>query len=155
MLSKIVLRGMLAALGFLWLNHAGAGCLLDSETHTTKYSKPTVNITAPANGAVYLAPAGFSVSISAADGLADDPGISKVELYRNGSLVASQAFSATPVTWTVPVSGLAAGSYAYSAIAYPLCGPSKANIGLPSGPYESWQSLTSIKTLVSATPRHP
>ena len=72
---------------------------------------PTVAITAPANGAV-LAPgasANFTISVTDSDGT-----ISKVELYRGATLIAT--LSAAP--YTAVDGNLAPGSYSYTAKAY-------------------------------------
>jgi hypothetical protein len=70
---------------------------------------PTVSVSAPANS--YNAPAAFALTATAAD---SDGNISKVEFYQNGTLLST----ATTAPYTYNVSGLAAGSYSFTAIAY-------------------------------------
>jgi len=86
---------------------------------------PTVSLTAPASGSVILAPGSVWVRASASD--ADD-GVSKVEFYRNGSLISTDTAAPFEVQWT----GLAAATYTLSAKAYDTRGgvTSTANASL-------------------------
>ena len=65
---------------------------------------PTVALTAPANGASFTAPAGFTLAATAADG---DGSIAKVEFYRDGAKLGE----ATLAPYESAVSGLAAGTH--------------------------------------------
>jgi RHS repeat-associated protein len=78
---------------------------------------PTVSLTAPTNGATYTAPATITLSATAAD---SDGTIAKVEFY-NGTTLLGVA-SANPPALTL--SGVAAGSYTYTAKAYDNLGAS-------------------------------
>jgi hypothetical protein len=72
---------------------------------------PTVTLTAPLNGAVVPPPGSVSVTAAAAD---SDGAIAKLELYRDTTLIAT--LTAVPYTFTN--TGLASGTYAFSAKAY-------------------------------------
>ena len=71
---------------------------------------PTVNLTAPANGATYTAPATITVTATAAD---TDGTVSSVGFFSNGSSLGTDTTS----PYSVTVSGVAAGSYTLSATA--------------------------------------
>jgi hypothetical protein len=75
-----------------------------------KNSPPSVALTAPSDGASATAPATFSVAATASD---SDGSVSRVDFVVNGGVVASD--SSSPYSTTL--SGLAAGTYAISAIA--------------------------------------
>jgi len=72
---------------------------------------PTVSITAPATGATYIAPAAITISATAAD---TDGSIAKVEFYNGATLVGTDTTS----PYSLSLSNVAAGSYAYTAKAY-------------------------------------
>ncbi|WP_422770125.1 glycoside hydrolase family 48 protein [Plantactinospora sp. WMMC1484] len=76
---------------------------------------PTVDITSPANGASFTAPANVTVSATASD--AEGP-VDRVEFYRNGMLVGTDTSS--PYSYTN--SALPAGSYTAQARAYDSAG---------------------------------
>ncbi|MGX7671998.1 glycoside hydrolase family 48 protein [Plantactinospora sp. DSM 117369] len=76
---------------------------------------PTVDITSPANGATFTAPADVTVSASASD--AEGP-VERVEFYRNGLLVGTD--TSAPYSYTN--SALPAGSYTAQARAYDSAG---------------------------------
>lgn len=69
---------------------------------------PTVSLTSPSDGATFNAPATVSVAATASD---EDGTISKVELFRNGTLV--NADNQSPYSWSL--SGLTAGTYTLEA----------------------------------------
>jgi hypothetical protein len=69
---------------------------------------PTVSITAPANNASFTAPANFTITASASD---SDGTISKVEFYRGATILGED----TTAPYTFDVSGLALGSYSFTA----------------------------------------
>jgi len=71
---------------------------------------PTVNLTSPANGAVYQAPGTISMSANAAD---PDGTIANVKFYSGASLLATDSASPYTHTWN----NVAAGSYALTAVA--------------------------------------
>ncbi len=77
---------------------------------------PTVNLTSPTVGATFTAPATVSLSATAAD---SDGSISKVEFYRGATLVAT-VNGAGP--YTASDTGVAGGSYSYTARAYDNAG---------------------------------
>ncbi len=72
---------------------------------------PTVSITAPVNGATYIAPAAISLGANAAD---SDGSIAKVEFYNGATLLGTDTSS----PYSLSLSNVAAGSYAYTARAY-------------------------------------
>ena len=72
---------------------------------------PTVNITAPASGAMFVAPANITFNAIAAD---SDGTISKVEYYDGATLLGTSTTSPYSVTW----SSVPAGSYTVLAKAY-------------------------------------
>jgi regulation of enolase protein 1 (concanavalin A-like superfamily) len=77
---------------------------------------PVVTLTAPANGASYIAPATIAVSATATDA----NGIARVEFYRGTTLLATDTSSPYGYSWT----GVAAGTYAVRAVAYDNAGAS-------------------------------
>ena len=70
---------------------------------------PSVSLTAPANGASYIAPASITLTANAADA---DGTIQKVEFFQGGSTLIA-TLSAAPYTYTW--SGVATGSYTLTA----------------------------------------
>ncbi len=73
-------------------------------------AQPTVSITSPASGTVVQAPGTVNLAASASD---PDGTVTKVEFYRDGNLVASDTSS----PYEAGVSGLAAGTYSFTAVA--------------------------------------
>lgn len=71
---------------------------------------PTVNLTAPANGSTFTAPATTTVTASASD---PDGTVTKVDFYANGTLIGSDTTSPYSVSWAI----VAAGSYNVTAVA--------------------------------------
>lgn len=80
---------------------------------------PTVDITAPANGATVMG--NVTVTIQAQD----DTAVARVELFANGNLATT--LTAAPYTYTWDVSGLAAGQYSLRAVAYDAAGNTAAD----------------------------
>lgn len=78
---------------------------------TSVNKAPTVSLTSPTNGASFTAPASIVLNATASD---SDGSISKVEFY-NGSTKLGTS-TASPYTYTF--SGVAAGSYSVTAVAY-------------------------------------
>ena len=76
---------------------------------------PTVSLTSPTVGASFAAPANVVVSANAQD---SDGSVTSVEFYRNGTLISTK--TAAPFTYTD--SGVATGSYAYTAKAHDNAG---------------------------------
>ena len=72
---------------------------------------PVVSMTAPANNTVLAVPGSVSLAATASDA---DGSVSKVEFYQGGTLIAT----ATTSPYGAQVSGLAGGSYAFTAKAY-------------------------------------
>jgi PKD repeat protein len=68
---------------------------------------PTVALTAPANGAVFVAPASLTLAASAAD----DGLVVRVDFYRGATLLGSDSTSPYTFAWT----GVAAGRYVLTA----------------------------------------
>jgi hypothetical protein len=71
-------------------------------------TSPSVSITGPANGSTFTAPATITVSANASD---SDGTVSKVDFYRNGTLIGTD--TASP--YAIVMSGVAAGSYQLTA----------------------------------------
>ncbi len=71
---------------------------------------PVISLTAPANGAAYTAPATVMLSATAND---VDGTVSRVDFYRSGILIASDATSPYSATW----SNAPAGTYSLTAVA--------------------------------------
>jgi predicted phage tail protein len=69
---------------------------------------PTVSLTAPNNGNVYLAPATFAVKANAS---APGVGVNRVEFYADGTLINTDTTSPYQFDWT----GVAAGTYSITA----------------------------------------
>jgi hypothetical protein len=69
---------------------------------------PTVNITSPANGAVFAAPATITVTATAAD---SDGTVAKVDFFDSGTLVGT----ATAAPYTVTLANVAAGVHVLTA----------------------------------------
>src|SRR5205085_6539957 len=77
---------------------------------TGNNAPPTVSLTAPANGANFIAPANITVSANASD---SDGTISKVEFYAGTTLIGTATASPYQITW----GSVATGSYTLTAIA--------------------------------------
>src|SRR5690348_9993285 len=75
------------------------------------WGAPTVSLTAPTAGNLYLAPATFAVKANAS---ASGVGINRVEFYANGNLINTDSSSPYQFDW----SGVAAGTYSITAVAY-------------------------------------
>jgi RHS repeat-associated protein len=69
---------------------------------------PTANITAPADGATYTAPAAISIAAAASD---SDGTVAQVEFLQNGTLIGVTNVAPYTINW----SNVAAGSYALTA----------------------------------------
>jgi subtilisin family serine protease/regulation of enolase protein 1 (concanavalin A-like superfamily) len=82
---------------------------LDSVSQTSVTLPPTATITAPANGAAYLAPATVAITASATPGTG--AGVGKVDFYAGSTLIGTSTAAPYRVTW----SNVAAGSYALTA----------------------------------------
>ncbi|PYI87148.1 MAG: hypothetical protein DME26_07100 [Verrucomicrobia bacterium] len=72
-------------------------------------SPPSVAITNPPNGRILTAPASFAVEASATD----SDGISKVEFFQDGTLIATD----TNAPYSQAVAGLSAKTYTFAAVA--------------------------------------
>jgi hypothetical protein len=83
-----------------WGNDAGGGNI-----------PPTVNLTAPADGAVFTAPASITLTASASD---TPPGtVTSVSFYQNGNLIGTDATAPYSVDWL----NVQAGNYSLTAVA--------------------------------------
>ncbi|HEY6865394.1 MAG TPA: Ig-like domain-containing protein, partial [Burkholderiales bacterium] len=71
---------------------------------------PAVSITAPADGAVYLAPGTVAITASASDA---DGAVTKVEFFQGATLIGT----ATAAPYSVTLSGLGSGTYPITAVA--------------------------------------
>ncbi len=71
---------------------------------------PTVTITAPANNAVYLAPANITLAASAADA---DGSVARVDFYQGTNLIGGATAAPFSISWT----NVAAGTYSVTALA--------------------------------------
>ena len=76
---------------------------------------PTVSLTGPANGSVYIAPASVALSATASD---SDGTISKVEFYNGATLLGTATSAPYGYSWN----GVPAGSYSLTAKAYDNAG---------------------------------
>ncbi|HLM00944.1 MAG TPA: DNRLRE domain-containing protein [Pyrinomonadaceae bacterium] len=76
---------------------------------------PSVSMTAPANGNAFTAPASMTVSASAAD---SDGAVSRVDFYNGTTLIGSSTAPVSGSVYSVNWSGVPAGSYVLSAIAF-------------------------------------
>jgi chitinase/chitodextrinase len=72
-------------------------------------SAPSVQITAPVNGASFTAPASISIAASASD----DGAITKVDFFRGTTLLGTDSSAPYSFSWT----GVAQGSYSLTAVA--------------------------------------
>jgi hypothetical protein len=90
-------------------------------SNSTPNQPPSVTITAPANHAVFSAPASFAFTATASDPDAD--GISDVEFYVGANLV-DDVFSPP---YSTLVANLPAGTYTLSAVAYDTYGAAATN----------------------------
>ncbi len=93
---------------------------------------PTVDITSPASGAVFTAPATVNVAATASDA---DGTISRVEFYRDGMLLGEDTTS----PYTYQITSLVAGSYTLQAKAYDNAGLTATDeipivVNPPAGP---------------------
>ena len=86
-----------------------------SRDHRKTNALPTVRITAPVTGAIAVAPASFTIAATAAD---TDGTITKVEFYRNGVLLGTDATAPYTWAWT----NVAVGTYSLTAKAYDNAG---------------------------------
>ena len=75
---------------------------------------PTVTMTSPANGAVFTAPASFTMTADAADA---DGTVTRVDFYRNSGELTVIGTDPTP-PYSIDVSNLTPGSYSFTAWAY-------------------------------------
>jgi predicted phage tail protein len=72
---------------------------------------PTITLTAPANGAVFTAPATISLAATASD---PDGTVSKVEFYNGATLLGTAVTAPYGYSWT----NVAVGNYTLTAVAY-------------------------------------
>ncbi|HYG76519.1 MAG TPA: Ig-like domain-containing protein [Planctomycetota bacterium] len=84
---------------------------------------PNVNLTAPANGASYNAPATVSLAATATDG---DGFVTKVEFYANGILVGTDTTSPYSFSWT----NVRAGTYSVTARAIDNLGAARTSAAI-------------------------
>jgi glucose/arabinose dehydrogenase/regulation of enolase protein 1 (concanavalin A-like superfamily) len=92
-------------------NSALCTAVMDSVTVTGNppgNNPPTVNITSPANGATFTAPANIPINATASD---TDGTINKVEFYNGSNLIGTDTSSPYGITW----SGVGAGTYSLTA----------------------------------------
>ena len=81
---------------------------------------PTVSITAPANGAVFSAPANITISVNASD---QNGTVTKVDFYAGAMLLGTRTTAPYSVTW----SNVTAGTYALTAQATDNLGATKTS----------------------------
>ena len=114
------------------------------------FTPPSVSISSPAAGAAVTLPT--TVSVSATDNVA----VAKVELYRDGALVATRTAAPYDFTWTDGASG----SYTLSAVAYDTSGvgsvstpvtvsATQSDAAAPSSPTEP-RSVANAQTQIDA-----
>ena len=112
-----------APYGFAWTNVAAGSYTLTARATDDRgavtisaavtiavNASPAVSITAPANNAVYLAPANITVSATAADA---DGSVTRVDFYQGTSLIGGASAAPFSISWT----NVAAGSYSLTALA--------------------------------------
>jgi subtilisin family serine protease len=83
-------------------------------------SPPSVALTAPAQGAAFLAPATIAIAAAASD---SDDGIQQVAFYANGALIGTDANSPYSVPWT----NVGGGVYSLTAVATDNTGATSAS----------------------------
>jgi regulation of enolase protein 1 (concanavalin A-like superfamily) len=83
---------------------------------------PTVSLTAPAASARFTPPASITIGASAGDA---DGGISRVQFYRDGTLIATDTSAPYSVNW----SNVPAGTYSLTAVAVDNTGASTRSAG--------------------------
>ncbi len=83
-------------------------------------SPPTVAITSPADGAIFNAPASFTIMATASD---TDGSVTQVEFFRGASSIGIDAIS----PYTATLNDLAAGTYRISAVATDNAGAKATN----------------------------
>ena len=112
-----------APYGFAWTNVAAGSYTLTARATDDRgavtisaavtiavNASPAVSITAPANNAVYLAPANITVSATAADA---DGSVTRVDFYQGTSLIGGASAAPFSISWT----NVAAGTYSLTALA--------------------------------------
>jgi Domain of unknown function (DUF1929)/Bacterial Ig domain/RTX calcium-binding nonapeptide repeat (4 copies) len=87
---------------------APATSLALAEVELVANQKPTVQLTAPADGASFTAPAGYTISADAADA---DGNVTKVEFFRGATLVGTD----DTAPFSVSDAGVAPGNYTLTA----------------------------------------
>ena len=90
-----------------------SGAVVDSATRSVTVSAPSnqapsVNVTAPSNGATFTAPASYTFSANASD---SDGTVTKVEFFRGSTLVGTDTTS----PYSVSDAGVGSGNYALTA----------------------------------------
>jgi RHS repeat-associated protein len=125
-----------APYGFAWTNVPGGsysltavatddrgGTSTSAAVAVTVNAPPSVSITAPANGALFAAPAEVTVTASATD---PDGSLAKVEFFQDATLVGT----VTTAPYTVTLSSLASGSYVLTAVATDAAGASTTSAAI-------------------------
>ena len=84
---------------------------------------PSVNITAPADGAAFTEPANISITATATD---PDGNVTQVDFYEGSNLIGSATSSPYSVTWN----GASAGSYTLTAVATDDQGATTTSAGI-------------------------
>jgi len=93
---------------------------INGGTNPNPNQAPSVSVTSPANGSTYTAPASITISANASD---SDGTVSKVEIYANGTLLATELSAPYGTTWT----NVPAGAYAITAKATDNVGATKTS----------------------------
>jgi regulation of enolase protein 1 (concanavalin A-like superfamily) len=84
---------------------------VDVQSAPSSNQPPTVSLTAPANGAQFTAPATITVSANASD---PENRLARVEFYANTTRIGTVTGAPYSMTW----SGVSAGSYSLTAVAF-------------------------------------
>lgn len=119
---------------------------LNVTASATPNQPPTVSLTAPANGATYVAPASVALTASAADA---DGTVAKVEFYAGATLLATDTTAPYSFTW----GSVAAGTYSLTAVAYDNTGArvTSSAVGITvSGPAATTTAPTAVAFHASA-----
>jgi hypothetical protein len=114
----------------------------------TSNQPPSVSLSAPADGAAFVAPAHITVSATASD---SDGSIARVDFYRGSTLIGSDTTSPYSVTW----SSVPAGAYTLTAVARDDDGATRTSAARSITVQAATATPTPTKSVVfTASPDH-